>query len=450
MTKWFQRLGLSILAICLTACSYTKPMKSTEGSVSTQSASKIPAAIDKPVKIEFWHAMTGDLAGALQKITSDFEAQSPNVKVKLVYQGSYTDLQQKLIAAAKSNHSPAIAQTYADWNTSFVREGLLTDLTPYLKDPKHGMPDAELNDIYPVLREDNIWDGHYYSLPFNKSTPILFYNKTLLEKNNMKVPETWDEWKEASAKLSTTKPDGKGKITGTGFENGIVLEAYNYVLQAGGEFIDEKNQKLVFNSPEGRAGITFLRDMLQSGTARLAGEDGFMSGPFGRGDVAMYVGSSAGIPFVNKAVGGKFEWFAAVPPKGKKSVGYIQGTNVSMFAHLTEEQKLGAWNYIKFLINTDNSAYWAQKTGYLPIRASVSQLDSYKAYVKVNPVQGIAEKQLKADRLLTRLPSANALEPVISKEVEAVLLGKKSVEQGLADAEQAGNTIIARGLSNKK
>ncbi|NOU97028.1 extracellular solute-binding protein [Paenibacillus sp. LMG 31456] len=450
MKKWIQRLGISMLAFSLTACGSSIPKNLTESSASIDNDSKIPSSIDKPVEVEFWHAMTGELAQALQKITTDFEAQSPNVKVKLVYQGSYTDLQQKLIAAAKANRSPALAQTYGDWNTSFVREGLLTDLTPYINDPKHGMSEAELNDIYPLLREENKWDGHYYSLPFNKSAPILFYNKTMLEQNNVKVPQTWDEWQVAASKLTRTKSDGKGKIYGSGFENGIVLESYNYVVQAGGEFYDETNQRLVFNSPEGRAGISFIRDMLQSGAARLAGEDGFLSEPFGRGDIAMYVGSSAGLSFVNKAVGGKFDWFAAVPPKGKKSVAYIQGTNVTVFGNLTEEQKLGAWNYIKFLINTENSAYWAQKTGYLPVRASVSQLDSYKAFLKANPVQGIAEKLLTADRFLIRIPSSTALEPVVSKEMEAILYGKKSVEQGLSDAEQAGNAIIAKALLNKK
>lgn len=403
----------------------------------------ITTVIDKKVEVEFWHAMSGGHEEALNKIVNDFNAQSEFITIKPVNQGSYGDLSQKLMASAKAKKMPVMAQTYEDWVTEYIQNNLVTDLTPYINDPKYGWSEDELNDIVQVFREANQWDGKYYSLPFNKSTRILFYNKGLFEEKGVKVPTTWEELTEAAAKLTIDKDgDGKNDVIGMGFENSVGQEFSAYVLQAGGEYLDEKEKKVKFNSPEGVAALKFINDMIQNGTARLAGEDGYMSNPFGRGDVAMYVGSSAGIPFVAKAAEGNIEWSATVLPKGKKAATPFAGTNVSVFASATDEQKLAAWEFIKFLINTENTAYWAEKSGYLPVRYSALELASYKAYKEANPVQGVGELQFEAGFYEPRVVGAYGMRKAVSKEIEAVLLGQKSVEQGLADAEKAANAEI--------
>lgn len=446
----------SIMAVSATACGSTETKSGDAGAAKEPAAKETPKGIatsldGKTTEIEFWHAMTGDQEKALQKITDDFMAKNTNIKVKLVGQGNYNDLQQKLTAAAKAKKPPTLSQTYEDWNTEYIQNDIVTDLTPYINDPKYGWKKEELEDIAKVYRDDNMWDGKFFSLPFNKSTNVLFYNKTLLDKAGLKVPTTWDELKDAAKKVTADKPDGKGKILGMGFENSVGMDLHTYVLQAGGQYVDEKNLKLQFNSQEGKDALNFLNGFIKDGTGRLAGEDKFMSEPFGRGDVAMYVGSSAGITFVDKAVNGKFEWAVAPLVKGKKGAAVIQGTNVSVFSAATDEQKLAAWEFIKFLINTDNTAYWAMKTGYLPVRTSAANLDSYKQFVKDHPNQGVAEKQLGDGFFYARVLGSSAVKNVVMKEVENVMLGKKTVDQALADAEKAGNDEMqkAKAASGK-
>lgn len=443
----------SLVAVTATACSSND---SGSASATNTPAKETPKGITtslegKTTEVEFWHAMTGEQEKALQKITNDFMAKNANIKVKLVAQGNYGDLQQKLTAAAKAKTSPTMSQTYEDWNTEYIQNGIVTDLTPYINDPKYGWKKEELEDIAKVYRDDNMWDGKYYSLPFNKSTNVMFYNKTLLDKAGVKVPTTWDELKDAAKKLTQDKPDGKGKIYGLGFENSIGMDLHAYVLQAGGTYIDDNNLQLKLTAPEAKEALNFLTGFIKDGTGRLAGEDKYMSDPFGRGDVALYVGSSAGITFVDKAVAGKFEWAVAPLVKGKKGAAVIQGTNVSVYSSATDEQKLAAWEYIKFLINTDNTAYWAMNTGYLPVRTTASNLDSYKQFVKDHPNQGVAEKQLGDGFFYSRVLGSTAVKNVVMKEVENVMLNKKTVEQALADAEKAGNDEMqkAKAASGK-
>ncbi|MFF2479386.1 ABC transporter substrate-binding protein [Paenibacillus sp. NPDC058071] len=399
---------------------------------------------EEPVDVVFWHAMSGDLEKTLQQLTERFNATSTDVHIKLVNQGNYSVLQQKLAAAARSGDLPVIAQTYAEWNDEFVQAGLVQSLSLYMEDPLVGWDQARINDIYPAFRAENKWDGRYYSLPFNKSVQILYYNKTMLEAVGISVPSTWEEWNEAARKLTMTKPGGAGKVTGTGFENAIFMELSNYVWQAGGEFFDPSAKQPAFHTPEGYAGVAFVKDMLEEGIARLAGEDQYMSVPFGRGDVAMYVGSSAGIPFVGKAVGDSFEWSTAVLPKGKVSVAYIQGANLTLFNSASEEAKLGAWAYMTYLTESENSAYWSEQTGYLPVRVSVEKLDSHQAFLERNPVQAAAQAQLLAERYPVRVPYATSFEAALGREMEAMLRGRKPIKQGLADAEQTMKEILAK------
>jgi ABC-type sugar transport system, periplasmic component len=408
-----------------------------------------PLLAHEPVEVEFWHAMSGDLEKTLQELTDEFNAQSAGVQVKLVNQGDYGSLNEKLTAAVKAKQLPTIAQTYFDWTEKFVQADLVERLNDYMAEPQTGWNADELQDIYPVFLNENNWDGTFYSLPFNKSDQVLFYNKTMLDEAGLDVPATWEEWHSAAVKLTKEKPDGKGRIIGTGFENAVMGEAFNYVLQGGGQFYDPQTGLATFNTPEGAAGIGFVRGMLKDGIARLASEDQFMSTPFGRGDVAMYVGSSAGISFVQSAVGGKFEWGTAALPKGKRSVAFIQGTNITMFNGGTTERKQGAWNYMKFLLSTENNARWAEQTGYLPIRKSVSELDSYKQFVQQHPEMSAGPAQLEAEASLARIEHVDIAGPILIEQMEAMLIGDMPVAEGLAAADEAINAKLATASSSR-
>lgn len=440
MKKWstllISMLFVFLLAACNSGTNSTKQEKEDKPQEDKETAGKV----QEPVEIEFWHAMSGNLEIALTKITDDFNNQHDSIKVKLVNQGGYGDLSQKVMAAAKAKTLPVIAQAYEDWTTEYIQNNLVADLTPYINDVEHGFNEEELNDIVDVFRDANMWDGKYYSMPFNKSTRILFYNKGLLESANVAPPTTWDELEAAAKKLTFSK-DGKN-IVGMGFENGVGHELAAWVKQAGGDFLDEKERKVLFNSPEGIKALSFINSMIQDGSARLAGEDGYMSGPFTRGGVAMYIGSSAGIAYVAKDAEGNIEWSAAPVPKGKQAANAFMGTNINIFESAEEGEKAAAWEYIKFLINKENTTYWAKETGYLPVRYSALESDEWKKYIEENPVYGVGQQQFDSGFYDPRMVGAFGIKNAINKEVELVLLGQKTVEQGLADAEKAAQAEL--------
>lgn len=438
MRKFWLMLVCAFAVMVLAACGGSNEGQSSdtnsnaEGTETAESTGIDSVEITGPVEIEFWHAMSGNLEKALQKITDDFNNSQENITVKLVNQGNYGDLSTKVMAAAKANKLPALSQAYEDWMTEYIQNDFITDLTPYVESEKYGFTDEEFNDIMGVFREMNTWDGVLYGVPFNKSTQLMFYNVSYFKEAGLEVPKTWDEMKAAAEKLTNDK------VIGIGFENALSLGFNQWVHQAGGQFFDEATGEFKMNSEEGKYALTYVNDLIQSGVARTAGEDGYMSGPFSRGDVAMYFGSSAGLPFVAApAEENGIEWATAVLPSDAQAAAPFQGTNVTMFNHLSDEEKLASWEFMKFLINKDNTIYWAEQTGYIPVRQSALDSAEWKSYVEENPNYGVAEQQLEYGFYDPRVKGAFAFKNAVAQVLDKVFLGEYTVEEGLEAADKA-------------
>jgi multiple sugar transport system substrate-binding protein len=405
---------------------------------NTSSSALANVKIDKPVTIEFWHAMTGPAEKELQKLADDFHKKNPNITVKLVGQGDYTTLSQKLMAAAKAKTSPVMAQAYSNWMTDYINNDLIEDLTPYYDDSKVGMQNK--NDIVKTFLDDNTFDSKLYGVPFNKSTEVLVYNKDYLDSVGAKVPTTWDELEDV-AKKTTTTINGK-KVIGLGFENSVSGDMATYIKQAGGNYITNDG-KVEFNSAAGKKALNFLTDMLvKNKTARLAGEDSYMSTPFGRGDVAMYIGSSAGVSYISAAVKDKFKWSTAVLPKDVKSASPFQGTNLVIFKSATPEEKLAAWDFAKFLSSDAVTTEWAEKTGYVPVRKSVLTSTAWKNYIQKNPAQAAAEEQFSSGFNDLHMNGYTKVRTDVSAIFNDVLIGKRTVTDGLNAAETAAKNDL--------
>ncbi|RKQ88776.1 ABC transporter substrate-binding protein [Brockia lithotrophica] len=444
-----RRLGILLVAVLLAAltmggCRGSETQKTSAPAETSSIATKLTG----PVEVTFWHAMTGKHEEALRTIAENFMKEHPDVRIKLEAQGNYGDLQQKLVAAAKSHTLPVMAQVIETWVTDFRQNGLVADLTPYIENSEIGWSKQELDDIVEVFRKANQWDGKYYSLPFSKSTQILYYNTDYFREAGLQPPKTWDELKEAAKKLTGEK-NGR-RVIGMGFENSVGWQFHQWVRQAGGRYVDEATGKVLFDSPEGREALGFLVGLFQEKVARLAGEDQYMSNPFGRGDVGMYIGSSAGIPFVAKAAEGNIHWAAAPVPAGKEKAVAFAGNAVAVFDSAKPEEKLAAWLFIKYLLNTDNTVFWAKSTGYLPIRYSALKTKEWEDYVAQNPAYGVGTQQFDYGFFDPRIPGFDAALKEIDKEIQAALLGQKSPDDALKAAAQAAQAAIDRAKERAK
>ncbi|HLR92770.1 MAG TPA: extracellular solute-binding protein, partial [Atopostipes sp.] len=133
--------------------------------------------------------------------------------------------------------------------------------------------------------------------------------------------------------------------------------------------------------------LEFLMNLIDEGYARTAGEDGFFSGPFGRGESALYIGSSAGLPHVEPvAEENDVNWSTAeLPTYNGEQLTLFAGNDLGVFASASEEEQQAAIAFMAFLLQPENTAQWAIESGYVPITEDGVNTDEYQAFLEENP-----------------------------------------------------------------
>jgi multiple sugar transport system substrate-binding protein len=382
--KFKKLIALALSVGLLTGCS-TKGVETNNEDIVTE--------ITSPVEITFWHAMNGDLEKALQKVTDEFMEQNPNITVTLQNQSSYNDLQQKITATVASpSNLPTITQAYSDWMLNPINDGLVTDLTPYIENETLKFDNYE--DILEGFREATKIDGKIYGMPFNKSTEVLWYNKTLFDELGLEVPTTYDEFVEVSKKIY----EAKG-IPGAGFDS--LNTYYTTFLKNEGKTFDSSFD---VTSEESAKAVNYYLEGVKEGYFRIAGTDNYLSGPFSNEKLGMYVGSNAGESFIKQGVGDKFEVAVAPYPA---EISIQQGTDLYVFSSATAEQKTAAYEFLKFLTSTEKQIQWASETGYMPVRQSAIDSEEYKnSGSLIAPILSDATKNLYTNPVITGADSA--------------------------------------------
>lgn len=364
MKKLMSLLLALLLVFTLVACgnNSNETNNDTKSESSTDSSSQDNGK-DKKLEaatVVFWHAMNGAQEEALTELTNKFQEANPDIKVELQNQTGYSELQQKITSTSTSPKDlPTLTQAYPDWMFNPIKDGLVEDLTNFTKDIDN------YDDIVEGFRKGTEIDGKVYSMPFNKSTEVLFYNEDMFKELGIEVPKNVVELEQVSSAIKEKKG-----IVAIGFDS--LSNYYTTSLKEQGIAFDSSFDPTTAPS---KNTVEFYLNGVKNGTMRIAGTDKYMSGPFGNEQVAMYVGSTAGESFVKQAAEGKFTAKAAKSPF-KSTI--QQGTDLFVFNSASDAQKKAAFAFIEFLTKADNQVFWAQKTGYIPVRNSAIKSDEYK------------------------------------------------------------------------
>lgn len=336
------------------------PAESVDEAESTEETEAEGDAPAEEATIVFWHAMNGQQEETLTKITNDFMAANPHITVDLQNQTGYSELQQKITATSISPDSlPTITQAYPDWMYNPIQDGLVQDLSEYVATVEN------YDDILEGFRNGTTIDGTVYSMPFNKSTEVLFYNEDKLNELGLEVPTTPEELVEVAK--AYTAATGNPAF---GFDS---LSNYYTTYLASNDTVYDANFDAT--SQVSQDAVNWLLTGVKEGYAKIAGTDEYFSTLMGNEQVLMYIGSNAGQSYVIEAADGKFTPKAAPSPF---STPIQQGTDIFMFTSASDAQKQAAYEYLTFLTNTENQAVWGVETGYIPARQTAIDSDVYQ------------------------------------------------------------------------
>ncbi len=401
------------------------------GCGSSNKTSDVATEITGPVTVEFWHPFTADVEAKLQELTDKFNKENTDgITVKLTNQGKYDDLYNKIKASGESNSLPTMAIAYATWEDAYE---YVDKLNAY-----EGLGDTNLkfdNIIPAYLDEVKDSEGAVYGIPYNKSTEVVFYNKDLAKKANItKAPQTMEELFEDAKKIKE-----ETGVVGVGFDS--LTNYLATIMSSNG--IDtwmDKDGNFMFDDAKVEEDIKIYQDAINAGYARTAGEDGYLSGPFGSGQVASFVGSTAGASYVASGVDGKFEWGTFVLPSEKV---IEQGANIVVFNTASPEEKLAAWKYIDFLLQDQNVVDFASSTGYLPVTNSAIKSDAYKEILAKDPVaQTAVDTKDKFATVIPQFKGANEIyQTNFKRTMNEILDGKGDIDTKLKELNESAKSV---------
>ena len=325
----------------------------------------------------FGSGVNGD---AQKKLIDDFNASGAGVTVTAQTYQNYEETAQALITGLQTGDVPDVAILSDVWWFRFYLSQAIVDLTSMVE---------EGDDYVQPLFVEYQRNGGQWAVPFARSTPLLYYNKDALDKAGLK-PDIFKKWSDFVA----AAPDfvsGSGLGAAFGFGNAASYGAWvlhGPVWAFDGRYSDEEFNILVAEEGCVNTG-EFMREFVQSGNAVAVTDPttDFQTGGFGA--VLASTGSLGSI----KAAA-QFEFATAFLPEEIKFGCCTGGAGLSILANASDENKAAAAKYINYCTSTDVTSYWAQTTGYMPVRTSAIESEDFTAFLDANPNNKVAIEQL--------------------------------------------------------
>ena len=412
-------------------------------------AVSVPAFAQQKVEVQFWHAMGGVLGERVEEIVKRFNASQDKYTVVATNKGNYDEVMNATIAAYRAKKAPQIVQIYERGFMSMLLSGAIEPVQDLLTAKKKNVDFADF--IKPVASYYQ-YKGKLMSMPFNSSTPILFYNKEQFEKAGFAAPA--DTWAELEKQLYTIKQKGAAEcgssLAGDYFwslmENYSTVNDQPWGTKSNG--YDGLDTEFVYNKSRVVGQVTRLQKWVNDGIIQIAGQGLSPEQLFTSGKCATFFASTAAHGSIERDP--KIKWSATYLPHEadltarNSSIG--GATLWVMKGHKAEEYDAVA-SFLEFVASPDLQLWWHKVTGYVPITNQASQLAKAEGYYEKTPTREIAVLQLNRG---TPTPNSQGFHFgsytqttfALREEMDSVFANKKTPQQGLDDAVRRGNDIL--------
>jgi sn-glycerol 3-phosphate transport system substrate-binding protein len=435
----------------------------------------LPGIALAKTEIHFWHAMTGALGDALDIQVKQFNESQGEYEIKPLRKGSYAETLTAAIAAYRQKNPPHIVQVFEVGTQTMMLSGAVYPVWELMRDNEIKI---DWNDFIKPVVGYYTKDGKLYSMPYNSSTPIFYYNKDAFKKAGLdpeKPPRTWPDVEAYAKKIIAAGGAKCGFSTGwpswTMVENMHATHDQPFASKHNG-FDAVEGVELLINGDFGQKHIGALNSWQKDNVYSYGGRTGTADPKFVNGDCAMYIQSSALISGFSKSI--KFDWGTGELPHWgapyKKATSIIGGATLWVLKGKPAAEYKGVARFLEYLAKPEQQMWWHVNTGYLAIsNTAVRNLEQGYHFVK-NPKQYTAFAQLtglpatppaamketkdkkaappKPERVSTpnssglRLGNFVQIRDVIEGELENIYGGKKPVKQGLDDAVAKSNALL--------
>ena len=403
-------------------------------------------------EIQFWHAMGGALGEKVEEIAAGYNESQDDYVVVPSYKGNYTENMTSAVAAFRAGEQPHIVQVFeVGTATMMAAEGAVKPVFEVMQSADIDWnPDAYLPAVKSYYTTP---EGDLLSLPFNSSTPVMWYNQDLLDEAGVEnVPQTWDEMFAAAEALQAAGTDCAFSF---GWQSWVMIE--NYLAWHDQPIGTMQNgfaglgTELTFDQSEDLAALLQrIADSQADGTFQYGGRRGDSLPLFTSGECAMWMNSSAYYAGIKEQA--EFEFGQAMLPLNAEVAeepqnSIIGGATLWVLEGHTDEEYQGVAEFFNYMSRPKVQADWHQSSGYVPITMAAYELSQEQGFYEQEPGTDTAIKQLSLNA-----PTENSkglrfgnyvqVRDVINEELEDLWAGNQTAAEALTEAAARGNMLL--------
>ncbi|MBX2885057.1 MAG: ABC transporter substrate-binding protein [Granulosicoccus sp.] len=398
------------------------------------------------VDLEFYFpvAVGGKAADTIQELTDEYVAANPGVNIDAVYAGSYGDTVTKALTASRGGKPPQLSVILSVDMFTLIDEEVII---PFDDLAQTDEDKAWMESFYPAFMENSQTGGKTYGIPFQRSTPVLYWNKEAFAEVGLDPdtpPATWEETVEMGKKLVKKDADGNVsrwgvRIPSSGFPYWLFqgLTTQNDVILANSD-----GNQTYFDDPKVAEALQYLVDLSTRHEVMAPGiiEWGATPKAFFEGQTAMMWTSTGNLTNVRNNA--PFDFGVALLPGNKRRGAPTGGGNFYIFADSSDEQKKAAFDFVKWITQPAQSAKWTIATGYVAPRPDTWDTDEMKAYTADFAPALVARDQLEFAVAELSTYENQRVTAVFNDALASAITGAKSVEDALGEAQKKADAIL--------
>lgn len=323
--------------------------------------------------ITIWHTFTGGQDELLNTIAKDFETENSDIHVNVVGGYNEKDFESTVQDAVVNGVGPNLVFHFASFARNFDGYDMLISFDDYFTEDYKSMVSQGIYD-----EATDFVDGKVHLIATYTTSQVLFYNKTMFEEAGVEAPKTWNDLKEASKAIYE-------KTGVVGFCADALIEVINTIILQShdGKYVDTASKKLLFNDEETVKWIEWWAEGVKEGYFQIAPTTGdYNSSDLNNGAIASYIGSCAGLPFLDLSnIGG--EVGVVRMPYIDENHRQTTVSNRSIFGFKkSEAEDAAVAKFAEYFITRDDE--WAEELSAYSPYFKIQESDAYKASVAEN------------------------------------------------------------------
>lgn len=437
MRHCWAKTAAGLLASCLL-------LAGCHGSKETAGFS-VPEQFDgqKQYELTFWakNDTNKRQTDIYKQAIADFEKLYPNITVNLRLYTDYGKIYNDVITNISTQTTPNICITYPDHIATYLTgSNVVVPLDRLFEHEKYGLGGSEVafdaptkEEIIPQFLEECSIDGHYYAVPYMRSTEACYINKTYVEKLGYEVPDvlTWDFIWEVSEAAAKKNADGTYALNGQEVMIPFIYKSTDNMMiqmlrQKGAGYSSPNGKVEIFNDTTKEILYT-VSEHVKSGAFSTFKISSYPANFMNAGQCVFAVDSTAGAtwmgtdaPLSDISEDALVEFETAVRPIPQFDPEHpqmiSQGPSVCIFNKEDPQEVLASWLFVQYLLSDQVQVAYAETEGYVPVTKKAQESAEYQDYLsrEGEDNENYYDVKIKASKLLLEHADDTFITPVFN------------------------------------